>query len=144
MLRSRSDALFRSLLVPGWGQLYNRQPVKAWAVIGTEVALGSAALGYHLAGQSAYDKYTKATSPGQLGSQPSAEAQRLYDDAASKYRTRNWLLVAFGGVWLLNAGDAWLSGVDGERMLSGGVAQGPAIVPLAIPGGAGALASMRF
>jgi TolB-like protein len=144
VLRSRTDAVYRSLLLPGWGQFYNRQPVKAWAVIGTELALGGAALGYHLAGQSAYDKYQNANTAGQLGGQPSVEAERLYDDAASRFRTRNTLLLAFGGVWLLNVADAWLSGVDGERLLSGGVAQAPVIAPVAFPGGAGAVAMLRF
>lgn len=144
VLRSRSDAVYRSLLLPGWGQFYNRQPAKAWLVIGTELALGGAALGYHLAAQSAYDRYTRASTPAQLGASPSAEAQRLYDDAASRYRTRNWLLVAFGGVWLLNVADAWFSGVDGERMLAGGVAEAPALAPAAFPGGAGAVATIRF
>jgi TolB-like protein len=136
VLRSRSDAVYRSLLVPGWGQFYNRQPVKAWLVIGTEVALGGAALGYHLAAQSSYDRYTKASS--------SARAQDLYDEASSRYRTRNWLLVAFGGVWLLNVADAWFSGVDGERLLAGGVAEAPALAPVLLPGGAGAVATLRF
>lgn len=144
VLRSRSEALYRSLLLPGWGQFYNRQPVKAWLVIGGEVALGAAALAYHLAGQSAYDRYTRANTAAQLGPQPSAEARRLYDDATSKYRTRNWLLVGVAGLWALNAADAWLSGVDGERLLSGGVAQGAGLAPLPLPGGGGAVASLRF
>ncbi|HEX9401954.1 MAG TPA: FlgO family outer membrane protein [Anaeromyxobacter sp.] len=144
VLRSRSDAVYRSLIAPGWGQLYNRQPVKAWIVIGVELGLGAAALGYHLSGRSDYDRYRSA-GPGQLGAQPSVEAQRLYDDAASKYRVRNGLLVAFAGVWALNVADAWLSGVDGARMLSGAGARGPAIVPMALPGGgAGAVASLAF
>jgi len=136
VLRSRTDAVYRSLLLPGWGQFYNRQPGKAWLIIGTELALGGAALGFHLAGQSSYDKYTSATS--------SAQAQQYYEESASHYRTRNWLLASMGGVWLLNVADAWLSGVDGEQLLSGGVARAPALAPLALPGGAGLLATARF
>jgi len=39
-------ALFKSMLVPGWGQLGNRQYIKAGIVIGAEIALISAVIHY--------------------------------------------------------------------------------------------------
>ena len=144
VLRSRSDALFRSLLVPGLGQLYNRQPVKAWVVIGAEAAIFGTALGYHLSASNAYDEYRDVRPS--AGVSASAEAERLYDLAASRYRTRNTLLVAGGVVWLANVVDAWMSGVDGQDLLSGGVAAArsvePAVSPLA--GGLAASVTLRF
>lgn len=137
VLRSRGDAAFRSLLVPGLGQFYNRQPAKGWAFAGTEAVLLGGALAFHLSGTKAYDDY-KAFSGG--GGAPSAEATRLYDQASSRFRTRNWLLVGAGAVWAVNLVDAWISGVDGETMLGGGVAAGP--VPL--EGGAGFAVAGRF
>jgi TolB-like protein len=139
VLRSRSDAMLRSLLFPGLGQFYNRQPAKGWAFLGTEVALLGTAIGFHVSGNQAYSDY-EAVGPGAGGS-PSAEAQRLYDLASSRYQTRNLLLVAAGAVWVASAVDAYVSGVDGEKLLAGG-AVAAAVVPLS--GGALAVARVGF
>jgi TolB-like protein len=140
VLRSRSDAVFRSLLVPGWGQFYNRQRAKGWVVMGTGAALVGSAVGYHLAGQGAYRDYRNRSSAALLGGSPSAEAAALYETAASRYRTRNWLLGGLATLWVFNVADAWLSGVDGEAALQGGLAA----APTAFPGGAGLVAVARF
>lgn len=71
---------------------------------------------------------------------PSAEAARLSDDAASRWRIRNWLLAGAAAVWALNVADAWLPGMDGEALLGGG----PAVAVAPAPGGAQALARVRF
>jgi len=139
VLRSRSGAVFRSLLVPGFGQFYNRQTAKGWLVIGTEVAALGSALAFHLAGDRTYSEYQEVSRAS--GTSPSAEAERLYDSARSRYRTRDWLLVAAGAVWVANVADAYLSGVDGESLLGGGGA-GFALVPTGE--GAVAVASLRF
>jgi TolB-like protein len=118
VLRSRGDAAMRSLLFPGLGQAYNRQPVKAIAFAGAEVALLGAALGYHLAGQSAWSAYKKVGPAS--GTNPSAEATRLYDRAESRFTTRNWLLLGGAAVWAVGVVDAYVSGVDGRALLGGG------------------------
>jgi len=123
VLRSKKDAVFRSVLIPGWGQIYNRQPVKGFVILGAEVGLFASALAFHLAGEKAYRDYTGKTSAGSLGSDPTAEAQRLYDTAALRFRLRNTMLYVAGGLWLANIVDAYISGVDGDRVLSGGVAR---------------------
>lgn len=147
VLRSRSGAVFRSILVPGFGQFYNRQQVKGWLVLGTEVALLGGALGYHLAGKAAYEDYRSASRE-TLGAAPSAEAARRYDLATSRYSTRNWLLVGAAGVWALNVVDAYLSGVDGEAALSGRADAAsrpiPSLAVIPAPGGALAMATLRF
>jgi len=141
VLRSRSDAVYRSLIAPGWGQFYNRQPVKGWVVIGAEAALIGGAVAFHLSGQAAYDRYLKKNTAGQLGGSPSAEAAALYATSASRYRTRDWLIVGAVAGWLLNVGDAWYSGVDGERLVQGGLA----VAPVPLHGGAvGLVALARF
>lgn len=140
VLRSRKDAVFRSLLIPGWGQIYNRQPVKGFMVMGAEIGLFGAALAYHLLGEKAYSDYTSKTSAGQLGSDPSGEAAQLYDTATSRYRTRNVLLFVGGGLWIANLVDAYLSGVDGDALLSGGVAWRPQVTT----DGKSVYAALRF
>jgi TolB-like protein len=113
VLRSRKDGAFRSLLVPGWGQVYNREPLKAGVILGTEVALLGAAGAFHLAGGSAKSDYQKSTDP--------AKAASLRADAQRDFRWRNGLLVAAGALWVLNVADAYLSGVDGDRLVAGAV-----------------------
>ncbi|MBK9519865.1 MAG: hypothetical protein IPO09_21585 [Anaeromyxobacter sp.] len=119
VLRSRSDAVFRSLLVPGWGQLYNRQPVKA-AVFGA-AALGTvgAALAFHLKGAKAERDYLAKVTPGQLGGDPGAEAAALRQQANDAYGVRNGFLWGAAGVWALAAADAYLFGVDGAKAADG-------------------------
>lgn len=131
VLRSKKDAVFRSLLIPGWGQIYNRQPVKGFAIMGCEVALFGAALAFHFAGQKAYDDYQGKTSAGDLGSSPTAEAQRLYDLSVTRYGYRNIALYTAAGLWLVNLIDAYVSGVDGDTLLGGSVARSGG--PLARP-----------
>jgi hypothetical protein len=124
VLRSRKDAAFRSLLIPGWGQIYNREPVKGGLVLAAEVGLFGAAIAFHFLGEKAYSDYTSKTSAGALGGgDPTVSAQSLYDTAHSRYQTRNVLLFVAGGLWLANIFDAYFSGVDGDSLLAGGVAQ---------------------
>jgi TolB-like protein len=146
VLRSRSGAVFRSALVPGFGQFYNRQPGKGLAFLSAEVALLGTALGYHVAGNAAADDYAARTRADQLGGQPSAEAARLYDDATSRYHMRDVLLLCAAGVWAVNVADAWFSGVDGEALLGGAEARRGGVEPVASagPGFAYAGARLRF
>jgi TolB-like protein len=133
VLRSRSDAVLRSALFPGMGQLYNRQPAKAYAFGGAEVALLGGAVAFHLSGNSERSKYRKART--------AADATFYYQRASNRYQTRNWLLVGAGAVWALNVVDAWVSGVDGEKLLGG---EQVVAAPLPLPGGGGLALSGRF
>lgn len=133
VLRSRQDAVYRSLLVPGWGQAYNRQRAKGYVIAGLEVGLLGGALALHLAGASAARDYRTRTTAAQLGPDPVSAAVALRDRAERDYRWRNDLLWAAGGLWALNVLDAYVFGVDGEK-LAGGIALAPA------PGGGATLA----
>jgi TolB-like protein len=144
VLRSKSGAALRSV-VPGLGQFYNHQDAKAWVFIGAQATLFGAALGFHLAGQSAYSQYQSQTTRDQLGGSPSQAATDLYDTASARYTTRNWLLAAGAAVWVAGIVDAYISGVDGETLLGGGapVASGATprelwLTPLPAPDGRGA------
>ena len=52
VLRSKKDAVYRSALLPGWGQLYNRDSGKAIIFSGAEVLVLGGALAAHLMGAS--------------------------------------------------------------------------------------------
>jgi TolB-like protein len=115
VLRSRQDAAFRSLLVPGWGQMYNRQPTKAAIFAGTAMVALGGAITYQLIGAQAEHDYKTKTTAAQLGSDPVAEAADLRAKAEHAYAVRNGFLWALGGVWVLNVIDAYAFGVDGEK-----------------------------
>jgi TolB-like protein len=137
VLRSRNDALFRSLLLPGWGQAYNRQRAKA-VVFGVAAAgtLG-VALAFQLKGARAEKDYQSMVTPGALGSDPAGAAAALRAQANRDFHWRDVALWSAAGVWALAAVDAYLFGVDGEK-----AADGLALVPA--PTGAGVALAGRF
>lgn len=116
---SRAGALFRSILVPGYGQVYNGHRLKGGLLFGTEVALLSAALALHLAGDSILSVYNREARL-QLSGDPTGRLQQLYDSAQARYRVRDGLLLAATGVWVLNMADAYLSGGKSRVILEAG------------------------
>jgi TolB-like protein len=135
VLRTRRDAVFRSLILPGWGQSYNRQPVKGAVFAGLTVATLGGALAFQLAGKSAEDQYKSKTTGDALGSSPSSEAVALRDKAESCYAWRNGFLWAAAAVWAVNVVDAYAFGVDGDRL---------AAAPVPVSGGVAFAVSARF
>ena len=133
VLRSRGDAVLRSALFPGLGQLYNKQAAKAYAVAGAEVALLGGAAAFHLSGNAERSKYRKAKT--------AADATFYYQRASNRYQTRNWLLIGAGAVWAVNLVDAWVSGVDGEKLLGG---EKVVVAPAPLPGGGALVLAGRF
>jgi TolB-like protein len=102
VLRSRTDALFRSAVVPGWGQLYNREPVKGVAfLVAAAGALGTAGA-FYIAANSAHSSYQQNT-PDVVG-----DLQTANDRIA----VANACLIGLGVVWVINLADAYLSGED--------------------------------
>jgi len=120
VLRSRSGAAFRSLLIPGWGQFYNREPVKGTVFLGAELALVGVATTFHLLGQKAEKEYhlpketfdAKYNTPEVLsGRTLTGVAEDLAQEASSDYKLRNTMLIIAGGVWAYNLLDAFLNGI---------------------------------
>ncbi len=124
---SRTGALFRSILVPGYGQLYNGQRLKGSLLFGAEMALLTAALTFHLSGDT-YNREARLL----LGSDPGGRAQQLYDSAQARYRVRDGLLLAATGMWVLNMADAYLSGGRARPLLAAG-APAPGAPPAGAP-----------
>jgi hypothetical protein len=118
--RCRLAAAVRSIFLPGFGQLYNGDRIKAGFVLGAEIALLGAALGFHLTGASALAA-SHETRPTEAVPDPAGRARALSDQAASRYRTRDSLLATATVVWAVNVADAYLSG-RGSGLLDWGVA----------------------
>lgn len=121
VLRSRSGAFFRSLVVPGWGQSYNRETGKA-VLVGATV--GALILGSAGTGLSAWltersyrgfaDEEREAVI--QKGLNPSSVVEELRVSANTQYSIAAGLAGAVALVWLGNAVEAYLSGVDVENL----------------------------
>ncbi len=102
ILRSRTGALFRSMVIPGWGQSYNRQNTKA-VLIGSSFGLVAAsALALQLQGSSYVTRYRENT-PGTV---------RFGDRAERLFSWRNTALWSALVVWGIAAVDAYFNGPD--------------------------------
>jgi hypothetical protein len=105
VLRSTSGAVFRSVLLPGWGQFYNRETIKGVSFIGAEALAAGLAVAFHLIGADAEKRYDG------LAHGTSSETFDLARaDAENAYKLRNIFLIAAGGVHLVNILDAFISG----------------------------------
>ena len=104
VLKSKSGAFFRSLLIPGWGQSYNLEPTKAWIFGGLEAVTAGAAIWSQLNYQNKKNAYDSLGVGGSF--------KQAADDADRAYALRNSLLLGVALIHLANVVDAYLSGTD--------------------------------
>lgn len=98
--KSKWGAVRRSLLLPGWGQAYNDEPVKSASIAIAQAALVGAAVGYRIAGYAAEQRYAvdrRDTVPDR------AQAMEHYERSTA-------LLITAGAVHLASLVDAWING----------------------------------
>jgi hypothetical protein len=131
VLRTKSGALFRSMVVPGWGQFYNEQPIKGGVLIGLELALAGTAVAMHFLGTADEDAYASSNFalkyPDLNTEQLQQKARDLRDSAETYYQARNILIYSAIGVYAYNVLDAYLFGVDGREQLGLEVTAGPVL-----------------
>lgn len=109
--RTKTDALYRSMLFPGWGQFYNGQDLKGGMFVGTGVALiGLTAFQYarFIGAEEAYQN---------AGSE--AQAAQEYARGESLAGQTYVLLGITGAFWLLNGLDAYIYGSEDSRVKEG-------------------------
>jgi TolB-like protein len=111
VLRTRSGAIYRSLLLPGWGQFYNREPTKALVFVATELTAAGFAVAYQVLAGRAQRDYDRMHD----GDFDSAFA--LAKDRRTWRNNFLWLTLA---VHLVNVADAAISG----RSFDSGVPSG--------------------
>jgi len=116
VLRTKSGAIYRSLLMPGWGQFYNREPIKGAAFVGAEVLTAGLALTFHLLGQGYASKYDKMTPP----SDTQVDIDNMWDKQTTAYSRRNLLLIGLLVVHAVNILDATISGKSYDSAAPGG------------------------
>jgi TolB-like protein len=121
VLRSRSGAAFRSVVLPGWGQSYNDEPVKG-AIFG--LAAGGLLLSTVVVGgdalRAAFVEYPNAGYTDETKSLPPAE-KSAYVESVRVRANNGWFAASVlagvtAGVWLVNVADAYLSGTDVDSL----------------------------
>lgn len=110
VLRSKSGAVFRSLLIPGWGQFYNRQEAKGITFISVVGALGAAAITTQVLSSVAAGQYAAA--------QPGANFDEIIGRANGFATARTVCLILMGSVWAYNVLDAYLNGATFDSAVS--------------------------
>lgn len=116
VLRTKSDAVFRSVIIPGWGQFYNRQTQKGAMImfLGGALLAGGATLGtLGLVEQAGYSGISPEN-PGACAGAPSLSAcvGDLRITANGRFSTANMLFIGYGLVYLYNILDAYLFGYE--------------------------------
>ncbi|MFH1074637.1 MAG: DUF5683 domain-containing protein [Candidatus Firestonebacteria bacterium] len=95
------DPAWRSLILPGWGQFYNKDDFKGWlfTVAGVLSAAGSVTtyLGY----TRKYDEYNRETDPAMI--------ERKYQLANEEYQRFSGIIRITAGIWVVNLLDAVVS-----------------------------------
>lgn len=118
--------LWRSALVPGWGQAYNGQSTKAWLLGAVTWASFGGVLGTYMMGTQAMDEYSQAKT--------ASDALNAYDRAYSLYTANQTFYIVFGFAYVYNIFDAALNvGAGQHAALPGDVKlallpQGPCLV----------------
>ena len=98
--RSKSGAAIRSLLLPGWGQLYNGNSGLGMLLLGGALGVLGGAATFAVLGNSAASEYQEGT----LAGVPARET------ANQRFQTANLLLITYGALALLSSAEAWVSG----------------------------------
>ncbi len=111
VLRSKLDATYRSLILPGWGQFYNGEKIKGGIFTLVEIGLFATAVSMHINGTRKEDEYKKLDCTDQ-GQDCLDKVQKLKSDGEDFYKLRNYFIYGGAAVWALNVLDAYLSGKD--------------------------------
>ncbi|MFC2088079.1 DUF5683 domain-containing protein, partial [Calditrichota bacterium] len=109
--KSNTNALWRSLILPGWGQHYQEKSTQTWLypILFVGSAVGSYLMidSYNTAVKN-YDEarviYHAAYNESDINSSWAA-MEKAYDEVESKESTRNIMFIATGAIWLWNVLD---------------------------------------
>jgi TM2 domain-containing membrane protein YozV len=118
--KNRFGAALRSLILPGWGQLYSGKNIMGLSFLGGEAVIGVLAISAY----SAYSKansdlvsfnkqYKSATDPGQIADLRAKTLQAEADQISSNDQMTMMIYVA-GGIWAINVVHAMLTGPKPE------------------------------
>lgn len=99
--QKRFGGAWRSLLLPGWGQLYKGHKKKAIAIFAVQTVNVGTTVYAHFKMKQAHDDYQQARDPETIESS--------YDRYNSYYKTRNYFFILTAAVWIYAHIDAAVS-----------------------------------
>lgn len=97
----RPTAVLRSMLVPGWGQLYKNDKKKGYVLLSSATTITLATAILHFVQKDAHDAYMNATDLNVI--------EQKYDKYNLFYKCRNNAALLAGGIWLYSFFDALLT-----------------------------------
>jgi len=103
-----ANAAIRSLLVPGWGQLFNGEKAKGYIIIAAEGVLLTGSLILYRVAENTYEKYEETGDPD----------SELYDRYSREITATNVLLIGAGILWGYAVIDAYLNSPRVRRGVS--------------------------
>ena len=96
----RPAATLRSMILPGWGQLYKNDKRKGYVLVGSTAIAALSTVLFHFMQKNAHDEYLKATEIETI--------KQKYDNYNLFYKLRNNTALLAGGIWLYAFFDALL------------------------------------
>lgn len=94
----RPAATMRSIILPGWGQLYKNEKTKGYALVASSVIMVLSSGVFHWLQKNAHNDYLKATEPDII--------EKNYDRYNQLYKLRNNTVLLTSGIWLYSFFDA--------------------------------------
>jgi TolB-like protein len=114
-LKPRGEALWRSAIVPGFGQLYEERPLWAFVYIVTEasllISLNNQRTDYAKLHQEYLDKrdaYSNFQGSNDQIAERWAEVQTAFDVSEANYQKQQITMGLMAGVYVWNIADAWM------------------------------------
>jgi TM2 domain-containing membrane protein YozV len=118
--KNRFGAAVRSLILPGWGQLYSGKNIMGWSFLGGEAIIGVLAISAYSAYSKANsdlvsfnEQYKSASDPGQIADLRAKTLQAEVDQISSNDQM-TMMIYAAGGLWAINVVHAMLTGPKPE------------------------------
>lgn len=108
--RSKSDGIFRSVLVPGWGQMYNGENIRGGVYLAAVAGTGGAALAMFLLSNATQADYDAIDTPDQ------ARLDELADEFSNRRNLANIFGIATAVLYGINVIDAAVTGVGSSEV----------------------------
>ena len=118
--KNRFGAAIRSLILPGWGQLYSGKKLIGWSFLGGEAIIGALAFSSYSAYSKANsdlvsfnEQYKNTSDPLQIADLRAKTLQAESDQISSNDQM-TMMIYAAGGIWAINVVHAMLTGPKSE------------------------------
>jgi len=114
--KSRFGAAVRSLILPGWGQLYSDRKLMGWSILGGEAVIGALAYSQYSKYQTSHDNFNQFYNQYHASSNPiekqdfRMQAEANHQELSTANEEMTMMLYALGGIWVANMIHAYMTG----------------------------------